>query len=218
MTTGALLEIVGLEKPDSLRRPHQRRTEDGTEGDRQHLPGLDQRANREQVLCCDVQASLRELRQCQVWPLVVIGAELSTKKRGEQRRTMPDLDLIERLADAPLSFCLVDCHPHSLGQHGHQVPVSPNGSLMCVSRVASVCRVPYACPRRVQPTAVVRGEQGFELLVEGCFQAPKHSLLGLIGEHVPTLVDVEPLKEHKRLGLGQGHDHGLRAILRVSHS
>ena len=37
---------------------------------------------------------------------------------------MPDLDFIERLADAPLSFCLVDCHPHSLGQQGHQVPVA----------------------------------------------------------------------------------------------
>jgi hypothetical protein len=51
--------------------------------------------------------------------------------------------------------------------------------------LASAWRVPYPCPRRVQPIAVVRAEQSFELLLEGFFRIPKHPLLRSIGEHVP---------------------------------
>ena len=36
-------------KPESLGRPHQRRTQEGAEGDGQHLPGLGQPAHLEQV-------------------------------------------------------------------------------------------------------------------------------------------------------------------------
>jgi len=68
-------------------------------------------------------AGLRELRRCHVCPLIVINAELSPDESGEQRRTVPDLDLLERVADAPLSLCLVDRHPDSLGQQGYQVPL-----------------------------------------------------------------------------------------------